>query len=142
MVKRTLPRILAILAIGLLVGGIATLVSAHGGDTTLIHSCVQKSNGGVRIVGANDICKVNETSLDWNIVGPAGSPGPTGPEGPMGPAGPARSSSIARTRPTIRRSPSCARIWPSTTPLLVSSIRSSRRSRCSAGCVIVPAGPV
>src|SRR5436853_5670777 len=88
MVKRTLPRILAILAIGLLVGGIATLVSAHGGDTTLIHSCVQKSNGGVRIVGANDICKVNETSLDWNIVGPAGSPGPTGPEGPMGPAGP------------------------------------------------------
>ncbi len=52
----------------------ASLVSAHGGDTNLIHACV-KSNGQIRIVDANEECRNNESSLDWNIQG---EPGPSG----------------------------------------------------------------
>ena len=60
------------------------LVSAHGGDTAKIHSCVNNSSGTIKIVGANDNCNNNESALDWNITGVAG---PAGAEGPQGPAG-------------------------------------------------------
>jgi hypothetical protein len=43
-----------------------------------------KSNGDLRIVGANDTCRSNETPLDWNIAGVAGPQGPIGVQGPMG----------------------------------------------------------
>jgi hypothetical protein len=49
-------------------------VYMHGGDATLIHSCVNKSSGEIKIVGANASCKNNETALDW----PATSPAPSG----------------------------------------------------------------
>jgi hypothetical protein len=63
----------------------ATLVYAHGGDTTLIHACLK--NGNLRIIAANETCKAGESPLDWNITGPQGVPGPTGPQGIPGPQG-------------------------------------------------------
>ena len=72
--------------------GLGAYISAHGGDTTLVHSCVA-SNGSLRVVAATAACKSTETSLDWNITGPQGPIGLTGPRGltgltgPQGPAG-------------------------------------------------------
>jgi hypothetical protein len=63
-----------------------TLVSAHGGDTALIHACVA-SSGAIRIVGANVACTGKDTALDWNIQGPKGPIGPIGPQGEQGPEG-------------------------------------------------------
>jgi len=65
-----------------------TLVSAHGGNTALIHACVSNSSGEIKIVGANAGCPSNYRALDWSIQGPAGQQGPIGPVGPMGPMGP------------------------------------------------------
>jgi uncharacterized protein YjbI with pentapeptide repeats len=45
-------------------------VSAHGGDTSKIHACI--NTGGlpnvpnIRIVGASDTCGTGETALDWS----------------------------------------------------------------------------
>ena len=53
------------------VGGSITtgaIVFAHGGDITLIHSCVAKT-GSIKIVPATTSCKSGETALDWNIAG-------------------------------------------------------------------------
>ena len=38
---------------------------ADGGDPTLIHACVKKVNGQVRIVGPDDGCLPSESSLHW-----------------------------------------------------------------------------
>jgi hypothetical protein len=64
-----------------------TYVSAHGGNTALIHSCVNNTSGEIKIVGANSNCPGNYRALDWNIQGPAGQQGPIGPVGPVGPVG-------------------------------------------------------
>jgi hypothetical protein len=80
----------------LLVSNVATLALAKSaGDSQVIHACYKSdtpSNGQVRIIGAADVCKSNETSIDWNVTGPAGPAGPPGPSGlagPKGDAGPA-----------------------------------------------------
>jgi len=65
-----------------------TLVSAHGGNIALIHSCVNNTSGEIKIIAANANCPSNYRSLDWNIQGTAGQQGPIGPAGPMGPVGP------------------------------------------------------
>jgi hypothetical protein len=63
-------------------------VSAHGGDVTLIHACVNNRTGAVRIVNAATTCDANkETALDWGLQGPKGDRGDTGDVGPMGPEG-------------------------------------------------------
>ncbi len=63
-------------------------VSAHGGDLTLIHACVNNRTGSVRIVSATSTCDANkETTLDWGIQGPKGDKGDVGPMGPQGPKG-------------------------------------------------------
>ena len=49
----------------LALAGVTPMVYAHGGDPTLIHSCVNKSSGEVKIVGANASCKNHETAVDW-----------------------------------------------------------------------------
>jgi hypothetical protein len=49
-------------------------VYMHGGDSTLIHACVNKSSGEIKIVTATASCKNNETALDW----PATLPAPSG----------------------------------------------------------------
>jgi hypothetical protein len=64
-----------------------TAVLAHGGDVNLIHACVSKPDGYVRLIGATASCKKTEIALDWGIVGPAGPQGPTGPQGDPGPTG-------------------------------------------------------
>ena len=52
-------------AMVLALGGVTATVFGHGGDPTLVHSCVNKSSGEVKIVAANASCKANETALDW-----------------------------------------------------------------------------
>jgi hypothetical protein len=77
-------------AVALMSCALAPAVSAHGGDTSLIHSCVNNNSGVVRVVGAGVTCKAGETPLDWaqqGVPGPQGIPGPQGPTGPAGPAG-------------------------------------------------------
>ena len=59
----------------LVMAGVTPMVYAHGGDPTLIHSCVNKSSGEVKIVGANASCKNNETAVDWPV---ASAPAPAG----------------------------------------------------------------
>lgn len=86
-----LPRMKSVLllAVGILLGtGASALVSAHGGNTTLIHACVNNNMGAIRIIGPNDTCANNETPLDWRIQGEPGSIGPQGPQGPVGSQGP------------------------------------------------------
>src|SRR6476646_6397322 len=51
--------------------GAASMVSAHGGDSTLIHSCLNPGNGTIYVVGPNQACGPNQTALDWNIQGVA-----------------------------------------------------------------------
>src|SRR5690242_1957895 len=60
---------------------------------TKVRACVGPT-GSVRIVGAYESCKSNESLLEWGIgtgqgpQGPAGPAGPPGPQGIQGPAGP------------------------------------------------------
>lgn len=49
----------------LALAGVTPAVYAHGGDPTLIHACVNKSSGEVKIVDANASCKQHETAVDW-----------------------------------------------------------------------------
>ena len=92
---RTLPGLTVTpLLLALCFLGTPTALNAHGGDTSLIHACVKKSNGDLRIIAPSGSCKKGETALHWNISGLAGPQGPqgnaglTGPQGPSGPAGP------------------------------------------------------
>ena len=57
----------------LAVAWVTPVVYAHGGDPTLIHSCVRNNNGNIRIVGANTACNKNETAVDW--PGTSATPG-------------------------------------------------------------------
>ena len=93
------PHFVAVVsAAAVLALGAGTLVLAHGGDPTLVHSCVNK-DGEITIVSAAAVCKKDEIALDWNITGPVGAtgaggaagrdgrdglPGATGPAGPAG----------------------------------------------------------
>ncbi len=64
----------------------AAAAPAHAG--TVIHACVNKQTGALRIVPAGTTCKVTESAVTWNTTGPQGPVGPAGPQGPAGPAGP------------------------------------------------------
>jgi hypothetical protein len=44
---------------------IAARVFADGGDTTLIHGCINNNTKATRIVGANANCQNNETARHW-----------------------------------------------------------------------------
>ena len=43
-----------------------TLVSARSTINNLIRACVNNSSGNIRILGENDICRRNESLLEWN----------------------------------------------------------------------------
>lgn len=63
---------------GVIIGATAvTAVSAHQGQVSggVIHACVGKNNGGVRVIAASGACAANENALDWNAQGPTGPPG-------------------------------------------------------------------
>ncbi len=75
-------------------------VSAHGGDPSLIHACVNPG-GQVRVVGANDSCKQNEAAVDLSQAGSQGSGLPS-PDFDSGfvlkpPSGPLRLTPAFRT---------------------------------------------
>jgi hypothetical protein len=53
----------------------------------VIEACINKGNGGVRLVATDVLCHANETRVQWNVMGPAGPAGPPGPAGPAGPQG-------------------------------------------------------
>ena len=97
---------LLILSLGALLGGVIvgglTLASAHGGDATQIHACVNPA-GQIRIVLPTDTCKTSEATLDWNvqgiqgvrgIQGTQGIQGIQGIQGEVGPSGPAGAQGI------------------------------------------------
>jgi hypothetical protein len=85
--KLLFPKWLVVLNVVLISLVSVTLVSAHGGNTALIHACVNNTSGEIKIIGANATCPNNYRALDWNIQGPAGQQGPIGPVGPVGPVG-------------------------------------------------------
>lgn len=72
-----------------LVTGVA-LAAQPGGrraSSAVIHACVNKKTGLVRIVAA---CRRGESAMTWNAQGargPSGVPGAAGPQGPAGLAG-------------------------------------------------------
>ncbi|HKG53610.1 MAG TPA: hypothetical protein VKB04_05080, partial [Anaerolineales bacterium] len=72
------PKLLVVLAVILVSLLSATLVSAHGGNTALIHSCVNNTSGEIKIIAATANCPSNYRALDWNIQGSAGQQGPIG----------------------------------------------------------------
>lgn len=61
-------------------GGVATAATT----SNVVHACVAKRTGAVRIVAAGTQCARTETSLQWNQTGPQGLVGPEGPQGPAG----------------------------------------------------------
>src|SRR5262245_49770354 len=69
-----------------------TGTSAHG---DIIHACVLRTTGALRIIDANKSCSPNERAIEWDQIGPAGPAGPAGPTGLAGPAGPAGPSGPA-----------------------------------------------
>src|SRR5678815_2333550 len=92
------PWLLALL-VGLVAAGAAGLVSAHNGDATQIHGCVNQAatpRGQVIIYSApglpgsdlSSTCGTRGTPVDWGQVGPAGATGATGASGPSGMPGP------------------------------------------------------
>jgi hypothetical protein len=62
---------------------------ADGGDPAVVHACLQKNSGSVRIVGPAEACRNSEVAMHWGLVGPAGPAGSPGAPGPAGPPGPA-----------------------------------------------------
>src|SRR5215211_768013 len=84
--RRKLHRILNAILIAVLLSMSGVMyVSAHGGDVTLIHACVNNRTGAVRMVSPTTTCDaIKETALDWGIQGPKGDKGDTGPKGPAG----------------------------------------------------------
>ncbi|HSS79886.1 MAG TPA: lamin tail domain-containing protein, partial [Gaiellaceae bacterium] len=74
-----------------LVTGVA-LAAQPGGpkvSNAVIHACVKKNTGLVRIIGASATCRRGESSVAWNAQGARGAAGAAGAAGPQGPAGPA-----------------------------------------------------
>ncbi|MDQ5843750.1 MAG: hypothetical protein M3539_00450 [Acidobacteriota bacterium] len=71
---------------------LVVLVTAHAEPpVNPIQACYNNTNGGLRRVNSPADCKNHETSISWNMAGPAGPPGPAGVQGPVGPQGPAGS---------------------------------------------------
>ena len=70
---RSRDGIIAALTVATAAFGLGVYTSAHGGDTSRIHGCVDNRTGALRIVGATQNCTASkETALDWNIAGPRG----------------------------------------------------------------------
>ena len=69
-----------VMVAALVVAGLGTMavtqLRAHGGDASLIHSCV-KDSGKIKIVDSAQDCKDNETAVDWG-AGPHGAGGGRG----------------------------------------------------------------
>src|SRR5262245_20483733 len=66
--KRLLAALMLASVLLVVLLSVPRVTRAHGGDTTLIHSCVNAANGDIRIIGANDTCRANQNPLDWPSV--------------------------------------------------------------------------
>jgi hypothetical protein len=78
----------AVLLAGTLSAGAVLYVHAKSASPPqVIHACVNNSSGTVKIVGATDTCKGNESTLSWNQQGPKGDQGIQGIQGVQGPPG-------------------------------------------------------
>jgi hypothetical protein len=67
-------------------------------DSGVIHGCVAKSDGALRVVQSAHGCTGHETPMSFNRRGPRGprgAQGPAGPAGRTGPAGPAGGGKMA-----------------------------------------------
>ena len=53
----------------------------------VFHACVNNSSGAVHLVGADQSCSENSSSVSWNETGPEGPQGPPGAQGERGPQG-------------------------------------------------------
>ena len=51
---------------------IATIGAPVGAQQTVIHGCVKKMTGALRVVSTAGSCLVGETPVDWNVQGPQG----------------------------------------------------------------------
>jgi hypothetical protein len=51
----------------------ASTAVAHGGDASLIHACVHRSSGNVRIVAPDEACRPPESPLHWPREAQAGA---------------------------------------------------------------------
>lgn len=60
---------------------IATIGAPVGAQQTVIHGCVKKMTGALRVVSTAGSCLVGETPVDWNVQGPQGVPDGRGPQG-------------------------------------------------------------
>ncbi|HMH52320.1 MAG TPA: hypothetical protein VK548_18925 [Candidatus Acidoferrum sp.] len=69
--RSTTAAILLVSALVLSLAWATPEVAAHGGNAALIHSCVNKSSGEVKIVGPNSSCKPHENAVDWPGAAPA-----------------------------------------------------------------------
>jgi hypothetical protein len=79
-----------------LVTGVA-LAAQPGGprpSSAVIHACVKKKTGLVRIVAASATCRPGESAMAWNAQGARGPSGVAGTPGPQGPAGPAGATGL------------------------------------------------
>jgi hypothetical protein len=72
------------------------LVSSHPAEAqTTIRACANPS-GNLKLIGATENCKSNETLVTWNA---AGAPGPAGPAGPPGLDAPGVTGGADRSNP-------------------------------------------
>jgi hypothetical protein len=87
---RLLRRRVLLVALPLvLLTGVA-LAAQPGGprpSSAVIHACVKKKTGLVRIVAASAACRRGEAAMAWNAQGAPGPNGAAGAAGPQGPAG-------------------------------------------------------
>jgi hypothetical protein len=94
-VKKTLILLAVLLGLLVVIFSIDRAVSAHGGDITRIHGCINDKNGDgqpdhewpLRIIAASATCHAQEVPVDWNIQGIQGATGAVGPTGPTGATG-------------------------------------------------------
>lgn len=75
MTRSTTSWLLLVSAFGLWLMATASGAFAHGGDPSLVHACVNKSSGEVKIVSPNATCKPHENAVDW--ASGAGTPSVT-----------------------------------------------------------------
>src|SRR4029453_18227167 len=87
-----------------------TGTSAHG---DIIHGCVLRTTGVLRIIDANKSCAPNERRIQWDQIGPAGPAGPAGPTGLAGPPGPRGPLWPSGTRGPRRTRGTCRTRWDS-----------------------------
>jgi type VI secretion system secreted protein Hcp len=81
-------RVLMLSAAGVVcIAAVAAIANASGDSSSQINACVNSTNGGVRIVAADAICKNGETAMNWSATGPQGPQGAQGIQGLKGDQG-------------------------------------------------------